>query len=78
MERKEIESAILSTMADQAGTAIESVTLDQKPDDLGLDSLDVIEVVMNIEQEFNISINEEEITEEATLNSMVDLIMLEV
>lgn len=42
--------------------------------DLGADSLDVVECIMELEKEFNISISDDDIDTVTTINSLVDLI----
>jgi len=42
--------------------------------DLGADSLDVAECIMELEKEFNISISDDDIDTVTTINSLVDLI----
>ena len=41
-------------------------------DDLGADSLDTVELVMNIEEEFGIEIPDDEVAEMPTVKSMLN------
>ena len=48
---------VKSVIVDQLGADESSITMDSKfADDLGADSLDVLEIIMSIEDEFNIKI----------------------
>ena len=56
-----IQSKIISLTATQLGIGEDTVSLDSNfMDDLGADSLDTIELVMNIEEEFGIEIPDDE------------------
>lgn len=74
IDRKRVEATVLDCMACQAGTTIESVVLDHKPEDLGLDSLDVIEAIMAIESDLDVAINDEDLGELTSLKDMVNYI----
>ena len=53
----------------------ESLTLDTKIiEDLGTDSLDVVEMLMSVEDEFEVEIPEEEIEDLKTIGDVVDYI----
>ncbi len=43
-------------------------------DELGLDSVDLVEIIMDIEESFDISIKDEEIQQVKTVNDLVALI----
>ena len=43
-------------------------------DDLGADSLDVVEVVMQIEEEFDIEISDEEVEKLTTVQEIIDYV----
>jgi acyl carrier protein len=62
-------------IADRLGVAQESVTLEANfKDDLNADSLDVVELVMEVEDEFDISIPDEDVEKLVTLKALVDYI----
>ena len=63
MERQELSEKIISILKDKAfsGPTDEVVETADFKEDLGGDSLDMIEVVMEIEREFDITINDEEL-----------------
>ena len=51
----------------------ESITLDTNLiDDLGADSLDVVELIMSLEDEFGVSISDEEAAQLYTVGRIVD------
>lgn len=62
-------------LADQLDADIESITPQTDiADDLGADSLDVVEMLMSIEDEFEIEIPDEEIENLKTVGNVVDYI----
>ncbi len=62
-------------LAEQLDADIESITLETDiADDLGADSLDVVEMLMTIETEFDIEIPDEEIENLKTVGNVVDYI----
>ena len=62
-------------LADQLDADIDSITMDTDiADDLGADSLDVVEMLMSIEDEFEIEIPDEKIEGLKTVGQVVDYI----
>ena len=62
-------------IANQLGISGDKITEDSKLiEDLGADSLDTVEMLMTLEEEFNISIPDEEAMQLTTVKSIVDLI----
>jgi acyl carrier protein len=58
----ELEGRIRALVADQLGVDVAEVTWDASIlDDLGADSLDVVELVMSLEDEFDIEVPDEEV-----------------
>ena len=51
-----IEKKIIDILAQQSLVEAENIKLDSTPDDLGLDSLGIVEVIFALEEEFDISI----------------------
>lgn len=79
MSLNESESSIFKKVkeivADQLDVPLEKVTLDADfATDLGADSLDTVELVMAIEEEFNIEIPDEDAENISTLEQAVDFI----
>ncbi|GAB6138437.1 acyl carrier protein [Halanaerobaculum tunisiense] len=52
----------------------EEVTLEATFDDLGADSLDIVEIVMAFEEEFDVEISDEDAEEINTVQDAVDYI----
>jgi len=58
---EEIEERIKSIIVDQLGVALEEVTSEASfIDDLGADSLDIVELIMALEEEYDIEIPDED------------------
>nr|QVQ56771.1 acyl carrier protein [Erythrocystis saccata] len=79
MSAKEKDSKIFETVrnivAQQLGVDKKLVTLEANfANDLGADSLDTVELVMAIEEEFDIEIPDEDAEKIATLNQAVKFI----
>ena len=79
MSLNESESSIFKKVkeivADQLDVPLEKVTLDADfADDLGADSLDTVELVMAIEEEFDIEIPDEDAENISTLEQAVSFI----
>jgi len=65
-------------ISDELGFEIEKITLETNiQDDLGADSLDAVELIMSIEDEFDIMIPDEAAMEVKTVKELVALIEAE-
>jgi acyl carrier protein len=74
-----IQSKIISLTATQLGLGEDTISLDSNfMEDLGADSLDTVELVMNIEEEFGIEIPDSEVEEMHTVKSMLNYITMQV
>jgi acyl carrier protein len=70
-----IEERVKKIVVDQLGVKEEEVTLDASfIDDLGADSLDTVELVMALEEEFDCEIPDEEAEKITTVRMAVDYI----
>ena len=56
------------------GADEDEITLDATLDDLNLDSLDVVEIMMASEDEFDITIEDETVEKAKTIGDIVDII----
>jgi len=69
------ESKIKTLIAKQLGLEESSLTLQTKlVEDLGADSLDLLEIVMLIEQSFKITVEEEEYASANTIQKIIELV----
>ena len=67
-----VEEKIKSIIAEQLGVKIEEVTPDASfIDDLGADSLDTVELIMALEEEFNIEIPDEDAEKMTTVGDAI-------
>lgn len=70
-----MEEKIISLIADKLGKNAKEIKLESKlVEDLGADSLDVIELVMAFEDEFKVSLPDEEISKMKTIADVVTYI----
>ena len=70
-----IEQQVKSIVAEQLGVKEEEVTNDASfVDDLGADSLDTVELVMALEEEFETEIPDEEAEKITTVQQAIDYI----
>lgn len=59
----------------QLGINLDSINLESRiEDDLGADSLDIIEIVMSLETEFEINVNDDKISRITIVKDIVDYI----
>lgn len=71
----EIESKVKSAVAEQLGINAETISNEASfKDDLGADSLDLVELVMAFENEFGITIEEDESAKLTTVQKAIDFI----
>lgn len=75
MDISEIEERVKKIVVEQLGVKEEEVTGDSSfVDDLGADSLDTVELVMALEEEFNCEIPDEEAEKITTVRQAADYI----
>lgn len=66
---------VRAILADQLGIAIEDITLDTHiTNDLGADSLDLVELIMALEDEFNLVVTDEAARELYTVREISEFI----
>lgn len=70
----ELFNKVQKIIADQLGIEPDTIKLESKIDSLGSDSLDLVEIIMKIEDEFNIEINDADAEKLTTVQETVDYI----
>ncbi|AZR72749.1 acyl carrier protein [Anoxybacter fermentans] len=75
MDRDKIFEIVRDIIVEELGVEPEEVTLDASfLEDLGADSLDIVELIMAFEEEFDIEIPDEEAENISTVQDAVDYI----
>ncbi|MCK4263598.1 MAG: acyl carrier protein [Candidatus Aminicenantes bacterium] len=76
MEREELLKKIKAIVADKLSIGEDQVTEEASfIDDLGADSLDTVELVMALEDEFNMDIPDEEAEKLTTVGKTIDYVL---
>ena len=76
IDPKEIEAKVIDIISEQMGTDKAEITRETSfINDLNADSLDTVELVMEFEDEFNMSIPDEEAEKIQTVGAAVDYIV---
>ncbi len=70
----EVFETVKEIIAEELAVDADEVTADATFDDLGADSLDIVEVVMAFEEEFDIEISDEDAEDINTVQDAVDYI----
>lgn len=71
----EIEQKVKAAVAEQLGKNIEEISNDASfMDDLGADSLDLVELVMAFENDFGITISDEDSSQLTTVQKAIDYV----
>ena len=77
IDPKEIEAKVIDIISEQMGTDKAEITRETSfINDLNADSLDTVELVMEFEDEFNMSIPDEEAEKIQTVGAAVDYIVM--
>ncbi|MFR3919549.1 MAG: acyl carrier protein [Clostridia bacterium] len=75
MSEKEIFQKLKTIVVDQLGVNEENVTMEATfVDDLAADSLDIVELIMNIEEEFDLEIPDNDTEKIVTIGDVVKYI----
>ncbi|MGM0653606.1 MAG: acyl carrier protein [Bacillota bacterium] len=65
------ESKVKDIIADQLEVAVDKLTMETTFEDIDADSLDIVELVMALEEEFDLEISDQEIE---NINSVGDVV----
>lgn len=65
---------IRDIMAEKLAVKEEEITMDTSFEDLGADSLDIVELIMAIEEEYDITVADEEAEQAKTVGDVVNYI----
>ena len=75
MSSEEVLEKVKEIIVDQLGVADSSITMDASfIDDLGADSLDIVELIMALEEEFDIEIPDSDAEKVVTVEDVVEYI----
>lgn len=75
IEIPELEAGIKQILTTRLGMPAESITLDARlVDDLGMDSLDAVELAIAAERQFHVSISDEQVAKLATVKDIMALV----
>jgi acyl carrier protein len=78
MSTEEILEKVVEIVTEKLGVDAEEVTLDSDlTEDLGADSLDLVDLVMAFEDEFGVKIEDEDVENITTIGDIVDYISKE-
>jgi len=67
----DVEDKVKSIIAEQLELDIDSITLETTFEEIDADSLDIVELVMTLEEEFELEISDEEIEQIKTVGDVV-------
>lgn len=73
MTREKIKEKIVGIIED-LGVGAEVTEESSLANDLGFDSLDVVELTINVEKEFRIDISDDEVSEVKTVKDVIDVV----
>ena len=74
-QKKDLAGEICAAIAKQLRKPVAEVTVDKKlKEDLNADSLDLVELMMNLEEQYNITIADEDLTKLQTIQDVANYI----
>ncbi|KAL6778930.1 ACP2 [Auxenochlorella protothecoides x Auxenochlorella symbiontica] len=78
VDKASVLSNVRSIIAEQLGTDLDKVAADAKFSDLGADSLDTVEIMMALEEKFELQLDEEGAEKISTVQEAADLISAQI
>lgn len=75
MERKELIAKFVEIAPEKMGKDLETVDEESTFEELGFDSIDVIDLVMFFEDEFALRIEDEEISKIRKVKDLIDIVI---
>jgi acyl carrier protein len=80
IEREEIRQTLMKLFEAETGEAIESPLTDEMnmAEELGLDSVDMVSLIMQLERHFKIRLTHEELTGAAQVGKLLDIVQQKV
>lgn len=72
--REEIRETLLKLFEAETGDALESLTDEQNLADLGLDSVDMVSLIMQLERHFKIRLSHEELASAAQVGQLLAIV----
>lgn len=73
-KKMSVQDKVIEIIADQLGVTVAEVTPDKTFDELGADSLAVVELVMAFEDEFDVEVEESQASELKTVKAAIDFL----
>jgi acyl carrier protein len=79
MQRDEIREILKGIFEEETGAALDALPDETKiVEQLGLDSVDVVSMIMRVEQRFRVRIGHAELAEVSTIGSLLDVVLAKV
>ena len=74
IEKNETANKIIAIIAEKLNIDAQSIKLQSTLQDLGADSLDMVDIIMKVEEEFNIEINDEDAEKLHNVQDVIDYV----
>ncbi|GLI63453.1 hypothetical protein VaNZ11_006425 [Volvox africanus] len=74
VNKEQVLDGVRSIIAEQLGTELEKITAESRFVDLGADSLDTVEIMMALEEKFEVSFEEDNTERISTVQQAADMI----